>query len=293
MPADVESKLPFQTTYDEYEKFISQIIPSDDTKIPTAESSIPQTPLSTGPSKNTIPNPDSFISHLEAVTYLESRLNYRFLELESKLRFLRFLTAGTKLSSNELASIDLELVQSESKVKELESNVNELKKIGKSLRKKIGKCFHQSEIRRCIEGKPILEDEINEMLQSLSRHREFLESNGLETGYAYDEEALIEWAKQIVGEDLLAVDLLENNLNRIKSEVDELNTVLQGLVETNDTLQVQESDLIDDIEQLEKEKLELAEKLESVTSRQLQDEEKRLIKQSDILNQLIQTWNSF
>lgn len=293
-----DNKLPFQTTYEEYEKFIHEIPSIASTinrndQVPQQTGNIsasPQTPM-TSLSSITVPNPQAFASHLEAVTHLQTRLNYRFLELEAKLRFLRLLTAGTELTSSELVSLDADSEQLSIKIDNLEQQVQEMKKIGRILRKKIGKCFHQLEIRRCIEGKPILEEEINAMVEKTLEYKTFFEENGMEYGDNKSSEP-ISWAKQFIEENVFGVDLLETNLNRITSELDELEKTLLDLESTSQSITKQEEELDEEIGTLEREKMELEKQLSVLSTHKKTPQEQELIKQHRVLTQLVGIWES-
>lgn len=294
-----DNKLPFQTTYEEYEKFISKIPSISSTagaakeQVPSQTSNVsasPQTPVTTL-SAVTIPNPQAFAAHLEAVSHLQTRLNYRFLELEAKLRFLRLLTAGTELSSAELVSLETDSEQLSLKIDNLEQQVQEMKKMGRILRKKIGKCFHQSEIRRCIEGRPILEGEINAMIEKILEHKTFFEQNGMEysTGQSSDP---VEWAKEFIADNILGVDLLETNLNRITSELDELEKTFLDLKSTSESISKQEEDIDFEIEALQKEKCDLEKQLSELSTHESTPREQELIKQHEMLTELVKIWES-
>ena len=222
---------------------------------------------------------------------MQTRLNYRFLELEAKLRFLRLLTAGTELTSSELVSLDADSEQLSVKIDNLEQQVQEMKKIGRILRKKIGKCFHQLEIRRCIEGKPILEEEINAMVEKILEYKTFFEQNGMEYG-GNESTDPINWAKQIIDENVFGVDLLETNLNRITSELDELEKTLLDLESTSESISKQEEELDEEIGVLEREKMELEKQLSMLSAHETTPQEQELIKQHRVLSQLVGIWES-
>lgn len=293
-------KLPFQTIYEEYEKFISEIestslslnVDKDNDNTKNISTS-PQTPINSAKPDNvsTIPNPKIFSIHLENVIHLENRLNYRFLELDAKLRFLRLLTAGTELSTEELTSIDLDSEQLNIKIENLQIRVNEMKKIGKILRKKISKCFHQSEIRRCIEGRPILEEEINSLNEKITEYRNFFEKNGLD--YSNNKSLKSsEWVKKLIDENLFGLDLLENNLNKIIVETDELDKTLNDLKTTSNNISNEEHLIDKEIDDLEKEKFLVENQLKSLSTHESTSNEIELIKQHNNLNKLVGIWES-
>lgn len=290
-----ETKLPFQTTYEEFEKFISEISNSDinsqleEDNDGFAVFESPQTPKTT---RVSIPNPQSFGKHLNNVSHLEMRLNYRFLELEAKLRFLKFLTAGTELSSTELISLDQDSENLTLKIENLEVQIKEMKKMGRIIRKKIGKCFHQSEIRRCIEGKPILEGEINSMIDNIAQFKQFFEQNGIENGIGVTDD-VVEWAKQLLGEnEVLGLDLIESNLEKTVLELDELEKTLNDLQNTSQSISKEDEELDVELAALENEKTELEEKLLDLENHEITLEESELIKQHKMLNQLVGIWET-
>lgn len=300
MDINNNEKLPFQTTFEEYEKFISEIESTsfsiNDDKNDDNNKNIgvsPQTPTNFVNLNNisNIPNPKIFSTHLENVIHLENRLNYRFLELDAKLRFLRLLTAGTELSTAELTSIDSDSEQLNIKIENLQIRVNEMKKIGKILRKKISKCFHQTEIRRCIEGKPFLEEEIKTLNEKINEYREFFEKNGLD----YNNNKTLEsneWVKKLIDENLFGLDLLESNLTKIIVETEELEKTLNDLRTTSNNISDKE-DLIDkEIDDLENEKNFLENQLKLLSAHESTSDEIELIRQHETLNKLVGIWES-
>jgi predicted nucleic acid-binding Zn-ribbon protein len=287
----LHTKLPFQTTYEEYEKFITEISPN------TINQGLDSTPILNG-YRTEILDPVLFSSYLDSVKHLESRLNYRFLELEAKLRFLRLLTAGTELSNTEISAIDTDLESLQQKITGLEDNVEELKKIGKILRKKIGKCFHQTEIRRCIEGKPILEDETKSLLDEIDECRIFFQSNGLLKEHNKNNESnnidLIGWAKSLVDDNIIGgIDLLKTNINKVKNEDDEMKKTLADLKSTYDNINEEDNQIDDELQQLEIEKEKLKLKLENLSNHQITNDETELLNKFNILNQLLDVWKAF
>lgn len=285
---NVSGKLPFQTSYEEYDKFKTEINPYLSSN--SSLQNTPQTPRN-GNSTSSISDPSTFIKHLESVKHLESRLNYRFLELEAKLRFLRLLTAGTELSNTEYNTIDTDSAQLQTKVESLNLQIDDLKKINKNLRKKISKCFHQTEIRRCIEGKPILQDEIDLMLREISECRKFFELNGLLNDSATDD--VVEWAKNLINEDLLGLDILENSVNKIYQEKESLSNELASLKDELDVLVKEDKSIDAELIELESEKLKLEKQLEILSNHEISNTENDLINNYNLLNQLVDVWKAF
>lgn len=285
---NIPGKLPFQTTYEEYDKFITEINPRI-----SASSSLqntPQTPVNQA-AKFSIPEPTAFIKHLECVKHLESRLNYRFLELEAKLRFLRLLTAGTELSNKEYTTIDADSEQLNKKVENLNSQIDDLKKLNKNIRKKIGKCFHQTEVRRCVEGKPVLQDEINSMLADINECKQFFQSNGLLDDYAPDD--VLGWAKNLINENLLGLDAIKNTVNKMYLEKESLSKELTSLKGELNSL-IKEDESIDmELIKLENEKVELENELKILTNHEVSNNEHNLINSYNLLSQLIDIWKAF
>lgn len=299
-----DDKLALQTTYDEYEKFIS-LISSTKTENNYVEtqniSASPQTPT-TNSTSITQPDPHKFTSYLESIRHLNTRLNYRFLELDAKLRFLRLLTAGTELAPSEFASLDGESEQLSLKIDSLETQIEEMKKFGRNLRKKIEKCFHQAEIRRCIEGKPILEDEIDNMIKEISGYRQFFVENGLEFitldnhingNEETDNTNLdLEWAKKLVNEDLLGMDLVETNLSNLETEIEELRKTYDDLASTATNISQQKDSLTTELEELERERDKYLDELAELENHQMTSSDTMLLAQQEILTQMVDKWKS-
>ncbi|KGK40146.1 hypothetical protein JL09_g815 [Pichia kudriavzevii] len=275
--------LPFQTSYEEYDRFISEI-----TARPVSGAEGVETSPRVG--DHAYVDPVCFNGHLKNVRLLESRLNYRFLELESKLRFLRLLAAGTDLKQDDLALIEADSEAMSQQVESLEAQVEELKKIGKSLRKKIGKCVQQAEIRRCIEGKPILQDEINTMMHEIAEAREFFKENGL-----FDEPGLelLEWAKMFVNENLLGAELLVNNIDKLKKETRILKEELTRVEGKIVSMEEQEKTLDEEIGRLQAEKEALEKHLSQLDQTEASDNDMRLSNEYSAITKLVETWETF
>ncbi|TID28381.1 hypothetical protein CANINC_002559 [Pichia inconspicua] len=207
--------------------------------------------------------PSAFLQHLEVLVQLESRLNYRFLELEAKLRFLRLLTAGTETPVID----DNDLENAKEKLDLLNTQIESLKKQGKSIRRKIEKCIHHPDVKRCVEGKPVLEKEIEDIEKEIQEMNTYFNSLGLPS------------------------DLTFPSLSTMQAQCDELETEFSSLQKQLNDLQVEETELDEEIAQLEKTKYELGEKLKSLsdnvtTDIEVQEKYKQLTK-------MIALWEQF
>lgn len=300
-------KLPFATSYEEYDKFAYRLVNNNtDNGVFEHEtspeslsgSSIPYTPTkSLNSNEKTVgTDPKSFITHLESIKHLETRLNYRFLELDAKLRFLRLLTAGTGMSNEELILLDNENIQLDDKITKLQDKIEELKKIGKLLRKKISKCFHQTEIRRCIEGKAVLQSEIENLEEQIKQGRVFFQNNGLEDDIDNNDDKFKEddneWISRIVSENLIGFEMLENQLNKIQSEINEMNEVYEGFVETERKILKRDEEVNDEIVKLESEKNQLIEQLSNLQNNPVKDKDKEMLDSYNTMLQLVQFWSN-
>lgn len=292
-------KLPFETPYQEYEKFISNEVLNKSPIKETNESNVTTSPHTPQQQKmdeiNNFNDPNKFLKHIDNIKHLENRLNYRFLELEAKLRFLRLLTAGTDISSSDLTSVDIDSEQLQNKLNSLLTQVEELKKIGKTLRKKIGKCFHQAEVRRCIEGKHVLQDEIDMMTEEIRNYQTFFQSNGLNNNFNNDNNNdVIEWAKSLESEKILGgEEFLENNLLKLSEEIEELGKSLTDIEKTFSNVNEEEEQLDEEIIELEREKERLENQYKELSSHEMTEADVKLINEQKVLKQLVSIWESF
>jgi predicted nucleic acid-binding Zn-ribbon protein len=304
-----KTQLPFTTTYEEFEKFISgsitkagsDISSSSSTAATASTSQSPGSPCTpdinnrniNGDHVVTLPDPKTFLNHLDTISHLEKRLNYRFLELEAKLRFLRLLTAGTETNKSEISAVDAESAQLQEKVDSLELQVAEAKKAGKTLRKKIGKCFHQTEIRRCIEGKSVLESEMKQMQNEIGEYRKYFSENGLDDTTSGDLDD-VDWAKGMVEQELFGGEaLLQKGVEKLDDEVKELKSKLEKLEASVEILHNEETELDTEIEALELEKAKLHSQLQVLESHEITPEELELIEKKKNLQILTSAWKSF
>lgn len=207
--------------------------------------------------------PTAFLQHLQLLVQLESRLNYRFLELEAKLRFLRLLTAGTETPTVD----DNDLENAREKLELLNTQIEGLKRHGKAVRRKIEKCIHHPDVKRCVEGKPVLEKEIEDIGREIQEMNTHFNSLGLPS------------------------DLTFPSLSTMQTQCDELEAEYDSLQKQLDNLQVEEVELDEEIAQLEKTKQELAEKLKSLSNNIPKDTE--IQKKYQQITKMIALWEQF
>lgn len=236
-------------------------------------------------------SPTAFSNHIQQLERLSMRLNYRFLELDSKLRFLRLISNGSGVDLEELGTQTDLTNQLNTKVKDLETKLDDVKKDTRSLRKKIGRSIYQNEVRRCVEGKEKLEME----LKDLNDEIDILKLWFIENGIIQDKtENNNEWIDDIPT-NLNVFQDPEFGLKKVLELQDELKSQKQILEMDNETSQLSFPSILQEIDQLKSKKLKIGNQINNLNTRRLSLDTKEAQKLNQInhLKSMINKFNQF
>lgn len=238
--------------------------------------------------------PTGFSGHIQQLERLSMRLNYRFLELDSKLRFLRLISNGSGVDFGELTTQTDLTNQLNKKVKNLETKLDAIKKDTRSLRKKIGRCVYQNEVRRCVEGKDKLQLELTDLDDEIEIMKLWFIENGIIQVDDDKDNKDGEWVDEIPV-NLNVFQDPEYGLKKAQEFQLDLTSTKQSLQSTNEANELSTIKLAEEIDQLKSKKLKISSQINNLNTRRLSldTKETQKLKQISHLKLTIDKFNQF
>lgn len=228
-------------------------------------------------------------AQIAAMERLATRLQYRFLELDSKLRFLRLLSAGTMVDYEALETESNKVEEQMQKLAELESKLEAAKSSSRSLRKKIGRCLYQNEVRKCLDGKKKLLLELKDLEDEIYIYKSWFEENGIIEHVEDDQNA--EWIDQIP-QNLSIFQDPRQALTRVLNSQDQLANKVNETKQSNAHIDTQISSTNEEIELLKAQKINLQTQIEGLENRRLSldNKEAKKIERIGQLKKMLAQW---
>ncbi|GMM29731.1 hypothetical protein DAMA08_024760 [Martiniozyma asiatica (nom. inval.)] len=221
-------------------------------------------------------SPVAFTNGMAQMARLSQRLQYKFLELDSKLRFLRYLS-----QSNISIPNDPNQIEHSQKFIDLQQQLEISKKETRSIRKKIGKCVYQNEVRRCLDGKQKLQSEIailNDKILELENWFKSINVLGeYETWKELPENGIFEKPDKLISK-------LEEHGKNLDIKKMSLSNKQHELIVANEKISA-------DLEKLRQLKNELTESLEALKYEKIDSLTKEKIERISQLKKVIELWN--